>query len=42
MNGLDYYVRFRSVLNSNQLQSFGHVFLILLTFLEVRKTEEKL
>lgn len=36
MNGLDYHVGFRSVLNSNQLQSFGHMFLILLTFLEVR------
>lgn len=36
MNGFEDYVGVRSVLNSNQLQSFSHVFLILLTFLEVR------
>lgn len=37
--GLAHYVGVRSVLNCNQLQSFGHMFLILLTFLEKRFKE---
>lgn len=39
MMGLAHYVGVRSVLNCNQLQSFSHMFLILLTFLEIRFKE---